>query len=73
VTGKISAEKIAFMSMLAIYVWGFVAQTIYKSLSEWYVSAGLLTFAGARLGSQYLSLKKDSQAGENSLAQTAKT
>lgn len=61
VTGKISVEKIGFMTMLAIYTWGFVAQTIYKSLSEWYVTAGLVTFAGARLGSQWLATKSKAQ------------
>lgn len=61
VTGKISVEKIGFMTMLAIYTWGFVAQTIYKSLSEWYVTAGLVTFAGARLGSQWLATRPKAQ------------
>ena len=59
VTGKIAIEKIGFMSVLALWCWGFVAQTLKGSLSEWYVGLGVGAFVLGRLGSSFLSVKKD--------------
>lgn len=58
-TGRISVEKIGFMSVLAVYIWGFIHLALKNTLSMEYVGLGLATFAAARFGSQWLSVKKD--------------
>jgi hypothetical protein len=54
-TGKISVEKIAYMTFLAIWTWGFVALILRDRLTEWYVLIGS-TFVLGRAWSQKLSV-----------------
>lgn len=59
VTGKLSVEKIAFMTALCVSTWGFVSLTLEGKLTEWYFSAYMLAFAATRIASQGLAVYKD--------------
>ena len=61
VTGKLSVEKVAFMTALCVSTWGFVSLTLEGKLTEWYFSAYMLAFAAARVASQGLSVIKETK------------
>lgn len=65
VTGKISIEKVGFMTALAISTWGFVALTIQGKMSEWYAGLYMSAFVLARTGSAWMSVKKDLTQNQN--------
>ena len=58
-TGKISVEKVGYMTSLCVSTWGFVALTLENNLSEMYFGTYMGAFAAARVASQYLAVKKD--------------
>lgn len=62
-TGKIAIEKIGFMSVLVIWLWGFVAQVFNNHLSDWYVGIGITAFVMGRAASQAISVAKDIKTG----------
>lgn len=59
VTGKISIEKIGFMTTLFLFSWGFVALYLKDKLSMEYVYAFGGIFALGRIGSQGLTVLRD--------------
>lgn len=59
VTGKISVEKIGYMSVLAVSLWGFVTLVQRDKLSDWYVGAIIGGFVLGRAVSSGLSVLKD--------------
>jgi hypothetical protein len=62
-TGKISVEKVAFMSALTVSTWGFVTLILTEKMTEFYFAGYIGAFGAARFASQYLSVKKDANAG----------
>lgn len=63
VTGKISIEKLAFMSALVVSTWGFVTLVLTEKMTEMYFTTYMGAFAVARAFSQFTSVKKDGQNG----------
>lgn len=59
VTGKIAIEKVGYMTALAIGSWGFVTLILRDKMTEWYAGLYLTAFVLGRLGSSWLSVKKD--------------
>lgn len=59
VSHKISAEKVAYMTVLALMSWGFVAYVIKNQLPEWYVYAYGGLFVLGRIASSGISVWKD--------------
>jgi len=59
VTGKISVEKIGYMTALSLMSWGFVTLVLHDKITEWY--AGLFggLFVLGRAVSSGLSVIKD--------------
>lgn len=67
VTGKISIEKVAFMTALSVMTWGFVTLTLRDKMTEWYAMAYGGMFVLGRAFSQATSVWRDTtskQAGE---------
>lgn len=62
VTGKISVEKVAFMTALAISTWGFVTLILRNAMTEWFFTAYVGVFVLGRFGSQGLSVWKSKDA-----------
>lgn len=62
VTGRISAEKTAFMVVLCLMSWGFVDLVLGGKLTEWYAGLFGTIFAAARLGAQGLSVWKETSS-----------
>lgn len=58
-TGRISPEKVGYMTALAIMTWAFVALVMHDKMTEWYATVYAGLFVMGRLGSQYLTTKKD--------------
>lgn len=58
-SGKISIEKVGFMTALAISTWGFVALILRDKINEWYVGLYIMAFVAGRFGSSWLSVKKE--------------
>ena len=44
ITGKIDVEKVGYMSVLAIWCWGFIALILDHLLTEYYVGIGVGAF-----------------------------
>lgn len=63
-SGKISIEKVGYMTSLAIGSWGFVALTLHDKMTEGYFTAYLGVFALARAASSGLSVFKDVKTSE---------
>lgn len=59
VSNKISAEKVGYMTALALMSWGFVDYVIDKRLPEWYVYAFGGLFVLGRVASSGFSVWKD--------------
>lgn len=59
VTGKIAIEKVGFMTALAVGTWGFTALIIKGQMTEWYAGIYIGAFVAGRLGSSWLSVKKE--------------
>jgi hypothetical protein len=57
-TGKVAIEKVGFMTALAIGSFGFIALLFQEKMTEWYAGLYMGTFAVARLGSSWISIKK---------------
>ena len=64
VSGKISIEKVGYMTALAIGTWGFVTLILHDKMTEWYAGLYLGAFVFGRLGSSWLSIKKDMASSE---------
>ena len=59
VTGKVSIEKVGFVTVLCTMSWALVHMTLMDKLTEWYVLAYTGPFALMRGVSQGLSVFKD--------------
>jgi len=62
VSGRVSIEKVGYVTALAIGSWGFIALTLHDKMTEGYFTAYLGVFALARVASSGLSVYKDSKA-----------
>ncbi len=71
-TGKISIEKVGYMTALAVGTWGFVALTLKNQMTEGYFTAFLGVFALARTAASGISVWKDKDAGP-SISTTSST
>lgn len=76
VTGKISVEKVGYVSVLGTSMWGFVTLVQRDKLTDWYVGAMIGGFVLGRAVSSGLSVLKDiksspkyDQGDHNELAQ----
>lgn len=61
VSGKVSIEKVGYISALAIGSWGFVALTLHDKMTEGYFTAYLGVFALSRVASSGLTVFKDTK------------
>jgi len=59
VTQRISPEKVAYMTVLAMMTWGFAALVLQGKLTEWFATVYSGVFVLGRVGSQWLTTKKD--------------
>jgi len=59
VTGKISIEKVGYMTALAIGTWGFVTLIQRDKMTEWFYMGYLSVFALSRVASSAISVTKD--------------
>jgi hypothetical protein len=60
-TGKISIEKVGYMTALSIGTWGFVALILKEQLTEWYAGLYLGAFVLGRLGNSWIVRKDAAQ------------
>jgi len=58
-TGKISVEKVGYVSVLGTSMWGFVTLVQRDKLTDWYVGAMIGGFVLGRAVSSGLSVLKD--------------
>lgn len=56
-TGKVSPEKIGYMTVLALMSWGFVALTLKGLMTEWYAGLYAGIFVMGRIGYKYADAK----------------
>lgn len=61
VTGRVSIEKVGYMTALAVGSWGFIALTLHDKMTEGYFTAYLGVFALARVASSGLAVYKDTR------------
>lgn len=59
VSGKISIEKVGYMTALAIATWGFVALILRNQMTEWFFTAYISVFVLGRSVSSGLSVWKE--------------
>jgi hypothetical protein len=64
VSGRVSIEKVGYMTALAIGSWGFIALTLSGKMTEGYFTAYLGVFALSRVASSGLTVFKDIKAPE---------
>jgi hypothetical protein len=57
-TGKVSPEKVGYMTALAMMSWGFAALVLQGKLTEWYAGLFAGIFVMGRVGLKYVD-KKD--------------
>lgn len=62
VSGKISIEKVAHMTALAVGTWAFIALVLKDKMTEGYFGLYLATFTLARVASSAISVYKDTKA-----------
>lgn len=60
-TGKVSPEKLAYMTILCYMTWGFVSQILKGQLTEWFAGLYGGMFVLGRIGYKYVDAKKDNQ------------
>lgn len=56
-----SLGRIGQFTAMAVSTWGFVTLTVEGALSEWYVTAYMLVWAGAQAASLALKIKGQEQ------------
>lgn len=62
VSGKISVEKVGYMTALAVSTWIMISLTLSKQMTEGYLAGFLGIFALSRAASSGLSVWKDKSA-----------
>jgi polyferredoxin len=59
VTGKVSPEKIGYMTVLAMMSWGFAALVLRNQMTEMYAGMYAGVFVLGRIGYKYADTKKE--------------